>query len=241
MKPNPALLSFDEWVKKAAGIMSLLPLPLVRRGPHGGSILRERTGRGRHPDVRLSGLPAGPVGFYVEGILHLIWHRALALDTSCHAHGARAFRDLIRAPSLGRLGAYLRSSGQRSCGHRAHLRGWLGEGPHRRCPGRPHNLPHRLLPHDLRLKTPEHAWVVWNVTGMCLGGAIVFELCRALPWMRREMAPPAGEHALETGETTELRQPAPVADPTTRGWFGRRVLPDLTKPSSTVPSLPLRG
>jgi hypothetical protein len=73
--------------------------------------------------------------------------------------------------------------------------------------------------------------VIGNVTGMWLGGAIVFELCRYLPWMRREEeAPPEGEEIPETDVAAELREPPPPTDPTAEaGWFGRRVLADFSE------------
>lgn len=72
--------------------------------------------------------------------------------------------------------------------------------------------------------------VIANVTGMWLGGIIVFELCRFLPWMRREeSAPPEGEDIPEADEPTDLPQPPPAVDPTARGWFGRRVLAEFSE------------
>jgi hypothetical protein len=69
--------------------------------------------------------------------------------------------------------------------------------------------------------------VIGNVTGMWLGGAIVFELCRYLPWMTREEAPPEGEHIPE--EEADLPEPPPAVDPSKIGWFPRRVLCDFSE------------
>jgi hypothetical protein len=65
--------------------------------------------------------------------------------------------------------------------------------------------------------------VIGNVTGMWLGGIIVFELCyRALPWMR---SPPETE---ATGQPLEVDTPA--RDPMDRpGWLARRTLADFTE------------
>jgi hypothetical protein len=72
--------------------------------------------------------------------------------------------------------------------------------------------------------------VIGNVTGMWLGGAIVFTLCRYLPWMRRgEEAPQEGEDIPETEVAADLREPPPATDPEARGWFGRRVLADFSE------------
>lgn len=71
--------------------------------------------------------------------------------------------------------------------------------------------------------------VIGNVTGMWLGGAIAFEICRYLPWMRQEEAPPEGEDIPETEEATDLPEPPPAVDTTLRGWFGRRVLADFSE------------
>jgi hypothetical protein len=71
--------------------------------------------------------------------------------------------------------------------------------------------------------------VIGAVTGMWLGAIIVFELCRYLPWMTREGAPPEGEHIPETKEGADLPEPPPPVDPNRRGWFGRRVLADFSE------------
>jgi len=72
--------------------------------------------------------------------------------------------------------------------------------------------------------------VIGNVTGMWVGAIIVFELCRFLPWMNREEAPPEGEDIPETEVAAEFREPPPPEDPTSkRGWFGRRVLADFSE------------
>lgn len=72
--------------------------------------------------------------------------------------------------------------------------------------------------------------VIGNVTGMWLGAILVFEVCRYLPWMSREEAPPEGEDIPETEVAAELREPPPPEDPTAkRGWFGRRVLADFSE------------
>ena len=69
--------------------------------------------------------------------------------------------------------------------------------------------------------------VIGAVTGMWLGGAIVFEICRYLPWMTREEAPPEGEDIPE--EDADLPEPPPAVDPSKAGWFGRRVLCDFSE------------
>lgn len=68
--------------------------------------------------------------------------------------------------------------------------------------------------------------VIGNVTGMWLGGIIVFELChRALPWMRTPHPPPETE---ATGQPLELD--APVSESIDRpGWLARRTLADFTE------------
>jgi hypothetical protein len=73
--------------------------------------------------------------------------------------------------------------------------------------------------------------VIGNVTGMWVGGAIVFELCRYLPWMSREEdAPPAGDEIPETEVAEELREPPPPTDTTAEAaWFSRRVLADFSE------------
>lgn len=72
--------------------------------------------------------------------------------------------------------------------------------------------------------------VIGNVTGMWLGAIIAFEICRLLPWMTREDAPPEGEDIPETEQAAELREPPPAEHPTEkRGWFGRRVLADFSE------------
>ncbi len=71
--------------------------------------------------------------------------------------------------------------------------------------------------------------VIGAVTGMWLGAIIVFEICRYLPWMTREGAPPEGEHIPETREGADLPEPPPPVDPNRRGWFGRRVLADFSE------------
>lgn len=72
--------------------------------------------------------------------------------------------------------------------------------------------------------------VIGNVTGMWLGAIIAFEICRLLPWMTREDAPPEGEDIPETEQAAEFREPPPAEHPTAkRGWFGRRVLADFSE------------
>lgn len=71
--------------------------------------------------------------------------------------------------------------------------------------------------------------VIGAVTGMWLGAIIVFEICRYLPWMSLEGAPPEGGHIPESREGTELPEPPPPVDPNRRGWFGRRVLADFSE------------
>ena len=71
--------------------------------------------------------------------------------------------------------------------------------------------------------------VIGAVTGMWLGAIIVFEICRYLPWMSLEGAPPEGGHIPETREGTDLPEPPPPVDPNSRGWFGRRVLADFSE------------
>jgi hypothetical protein len=72
--------------------------------------------------------------------------------------------------------------------------------------------------------------VIGNVTGMWVGAIIVFEICRHLPWMSREEAPPAGDEIPETDVAAELREPPPLEDlAARRGWFGRRVLADFSE------------
>ncbi len=71
--------------------------------------------------------------------------------------------------------------------------------------------------------------VIGAVTGMWLGAIIVFEICRYLPWMSLEGAPPEGGHIPETREGTDLPEPPPPVDPNRRGWFGRRVLADFSE------------
>ncbi len=71
--------------------------------------------------------------------------------------------------------------------------------------------------------------VIGNVTGMWLGGIIAFEICRYLPWMTREEAPPEGQDIPQAEEATDLPQPPPAVDTTARGWFGRRVLADFSE------------
>lgn len=71
--------------------------------------------------------------------------------------------------------------------------------------------------------------VIGNVTGMWLGGAIAFEICRYLPWLRQEEGPPEGEEIPETDEATDLPEPPPAVDTTLRGWFSRRVLADFSE------------
>lgn len=68
--------------------------------------------------------------------------------------------------------------------------------------------------------------VIGNVTGMWLGGIIVYELChRVLPWMRSPHPPPEGE---ATGQPAEVEQPV-SAPPDRPGWLLRRTLADFTE------------
>jgi hypothetical protein len=68
--------------------------------------------------------------------------------------------------------------------------------------------------------------VIGNVTGMWLGGIIVFELChRALPWMRALGAPAPAEATAQPSEVDEAK-PAPIDRP---GWLARRTLADFTE------------
>lgn len=64
--------------------------------------------------------------------------------------------------------------------------------------------------------------VIGNVTGMWVGGIIVFEICRQLPWMALPQ-----DKAVEETPTA----PEPPAEPldARRGWFGRRVLADFSE------------
>ncbi len=71
--------------------------------------------------------------------------------------------------------------------------------------------------------------VIGAVTGMWLGAIIVFEICRYLPWMSLEGAPPEGDHIPETRRGANLPEPPPPVDPNRRGWFGRRVLADFSE------------
>ena len=71
--------------------------------------------------------------------------------------------------------------------------------------------------------------VIGAVTGMWLGAVVVLELCRYLPWMSREGAPPEGDDIPETREGADLPEPPPPVDPNRRGWFGRRVLADFSE------------
>jgi hypothetical protein len=68
--------------------------------------------------------------------------------------------------------------------------------------------------------------VIGNVTGMWLGGIVVFELChRALPWMTPPDAPEPSEPTAQPTET-ETAPPEPIDRP---GWLARRTLADFTE------------
>jgi hypothetical protein len=74
--------------------------------------------------------------------------------------------------------------------------------------------------------------VIGNVTGMWLGGIIVFELChRALPWMRREEE--AGDAPIAEGDVPERApeayEAAEVHAVDRPGWLVRRTLADFTE------------
>lgn len=71
--------------------------------------------------------------------------------------------------------------------------------------------------------------VIGAVTGMWLGAIVVFELCRFLPWMTREDAPPEGDDIPETEEGANVRESPPTNDPGARGWFSRRVLAEFSE------------
>lgn len=64
--------------------------------------------------------------------------------------------------------------------------------------------------------------VIGNVTGMWVGGIIVFEICRHLPWMDLAQDAPAEE------APTAPEPPAQPLD-ARRGWFSRRVLADFSE------------
>lgn len=69
--------------------------------------------------------------------------------------------------------------------------------------------------------------VVGNVTGMWLGGIIVFEICNHLPWMKKtEEEQPEPEEKKNDHEEQKTKE-----DQTVRGnkWFIRRVLADFTE------------
>lgn len=63
--------------------------------------------------------------------------------------------------------------------------------------------------------------VIGNVTGMWLGAIIVFEICRHLPWMKKEA---------EENDAEEDRSPEEVTFERGNKWFVRRVLADFTEP-----------
>ncbi|MFI6985192.1 hypothetical protein ACIBSV_42335 [Embleya sp. NPDC050154] len=70
--------------------------------------------------------------------------------------------------------------------------------------------------------------IAGSVTGMCLGGALAFTLCRHLPWLASPAAgprvPPPETSAAGTEETDTVR---PRAQQST--WVVRRVLADFTE------------
>ena len=70
--------------------------------------------------------------------------------------------------------------------------------------------------------------VIGNVTSMWVGGIMVLEVCRHLPWMELPGAQPADEPASADAPETP---PTPPEEPVIvgRAWFARRVLADFSE------------
>ncbi|MDR2077315.1 MAG: hypothetical protein LBP61_10380 [Desulfovibrio sp.] len=65
--------------------------------------------------------------------------------------------------------------------------------------------------------------VIGSVSGMWLGGILVFELCHILPWMRK-LPPPPGEHNAGAAAVTAMKRERP------NEFFVRRMIADYSEP-----------
>src|SRR5215213_10543436 len=98
----------------------------------------------------------------MEGVPHLLWDRALALDTGRYVDRVGNLRGPVWRSTLARVGSHIRSFRQRARGRGVHLRGKLEERADRRNTGCPGHVPHRLPPYHVRLDTAEFAAGRWQ-------------------------------------------------------------------------------